>query len=131
MGREDITPGLGEADDVHGRTEAEGEIERQTYGAAYLRPQGFGNNVVRTSGADFYVRADGGEREAVADRDEVGQDHDELFGLAGGVASDLEDIIQRHPREMATFLRAAKNLSQEEMQQLAEEVRRLREKDNN
>ena len=55
----------------------------------------------------------------------LGQDPDELLALAGRVSSDLADIIQRHPREMATFLRAANGLSAEEMQQLVEEARRL------
>src|SRR5829696_3280447 len=33
------------------------------------------------------------------------QDPDELLALAGRVASDVSDIIKKHPREMATFLR--------------------------
>jgi transcriptional regulator with XRE-family HTH domain len=56
----------------------------------------------------------------------LGQDADELLALAGRVSADLANIIQRHPREMATFLRAANGLSAEEMQRLAEEARRLR-----
>ena len=56
----------------------------------------------------------------------LGLDTDELLALAGRVSADLANIIQRHPREMATFLRAANGLSAEEMQQLAEEARRLR-----
>jgi transcriptional regulator with XRE-family HTH domain len=59
----------------------------------------------------------------------LGQDADELLALAGRVASDLSDIIQRHPREMATFLRAANGLSTEEMQRLAEEARRLKKEE--
>ena len=54
---------------------------------------------------------------------------DELLALAGRVSSDLADIIQRHPREMATFLRAANGLSVEEMQRLAEEARRLKKEE--
>ena len=54
----------------------------------------------------------------------LGQDPDELLALAGRVSSDLADIIQRQPREMATFLRAANGLSAEEMQRLAEEALR-------
>jgi transcriptional regulator with XRE-family HTH domain len=56
----------------------------------------------------------------------LGQDADELLALAGRVASDLTDIIQRRPREMASFLRAANGLSAEDMQRLAEEARRRR-----
>jgi len=59
----------------------------------------------------------------------LGQDPDELLALAGRVSSDLADIIQRHPREMATFLRAANGLSVEEMQRLAEEARRLKKEE--
>jgi len=59
----------------------------------------------------------------------LGQDADELLALAGRVSSDLADIIQRRPREMATFLRAANGLSAEEMQRLAEEVRRLKKEE--
>ena len=56
----------------------------------------------------------------------LGQDPDELLALAGRVSSGLAEIIQRHPREMATFLRAANGLSAEAMQRLAEEARRLK-----
>lgn len=59
----------------------------------------------------------------------LGQDPDELLALAGRVSSDLTGIIQRQPREMATFLRAANGLSAEEMRRLAEQARRLRKKD--
>jgi transcriptional regulator with XRE-family HTH domain len=56
----------------------------------------------------------------------LGQDADELLALAGRMSSDLADIIQRHPREMATFLRAANGLSAEEVQRLADQARRLK-----
>ena len=56
----------------------------------------------------------------------LGQDADELLALAGRVSAELADIIKRHPREMATFLRAANGLSAEEMQRLAEDARRLK-----
>ena len=35
------------------------------------------------------------------------RDPDELLALAGRLSSELQDIIQRYPREMASFLRAA------------------------
>jgi len=54
----------------------------------------------------------------------LGQDADELLAQAGRVSSDLTDIIQRHPRQMATFLRAANDLPDEERQRLAEEAQR-------
>src|SRR5262245_18095318 len=46
---------------------------------------------------------------AIAQRIEC--DADELLALAGRVASDLKEIIKRHPREMADFLRAASRLT--------------------
>lgn len=65
------------------------------------------------------------EKKVRAIAEALGQDADELLSLAGRVSADLADIIQRHPREMATFLRAANGLSAEEMQRLAEEAQRL------
>lgn len=59
----------------------------------------------------------------------LGYDTDELLALAGRVSSELEDIIKRHPREMATFLRAANGLSAQEMQRLAEEAQRLKKEE--
>jgi len=59
----------------------------------------------------------------------LGQDADELLALAGRVSSDLTDIIQRHPREMATFLRAANGLSAKQMRRLAEEALRKKKGD--
>jgi transcriptional regulator with XRE-family HTH domain len=61
----------------------------------------------------------------------LGQDADELLALAGRMSADLADIIQRHPREMATFLRAANGLSAEEMQQLSKEAKRLKKEEGN
>jgi transcriptional regulator with XRE-family HTH domain len=61
--------------------------------------------------------------------DALGQDADELLALAGRVSAELADIIKRHPREMATFLRAANGLSAEEMQRLVEEARRLKKEE--
>ncbi len=46
------------------------------------------------------------------------QDTDELLALAGKVASDLNEIIRRRPREMASFLRRAGSLSEKEIEQL-------------
>ena len=54
----------------------------------------------------------------------LGQDADELLALAGRLSSDLADIIQRHPREMATFLRAANGLSAEDLAALSEDAKR-------
>jgi transcriptional regulator with XRE-family HTH domain len=46
----------------------------------------------------------------------LGRDADELLALAGRVASDLSEIIQETPREMATFLRAARGLTPKEIE---------------
>jgi len=69
------------------------------------------------------------EEKVKAIAEALGQDPDELLALAGRVPSDLTDIIQRHPREMATFLRAANGLSAEEMQRLADEAWRLKKEE--
>jgi len=52
------------------------------------------------------------------------RDADELLALAGRVASDLEEIIQQTPREMATFLRAAKGLDPKELEDLTRQIER-------
>jgi transcriptional regulator with XRE-family HTH domain len=52
----------------------------------------------------------------------LGQNPDELLALAGRVASDLPEIIRRHPREMATFLRAANGLSAQDIERFAQEA---------
>ena len=41
---------------------------------------------------------------------------------AGRVASDLTEIIKRYPREMASFIRAAKGLTAEAMGRFAHEA---------
>ena len=50
------------------------------------------------------------------------QDPDELLALGGKVASDLDEIIRRHPREMASFLRTARGLSGQELKRLTEQA---------
>jgi HTH-type transcriptional regulator, competence development regulator len=56
------------------------------------------------------------------------RDADELLALAGRVASDLEEIIQQTPREMATFLRAARGMSPKDIEQLTKQVERKNRK---
>jgi transcriptional regulator with XRE-family HTH domain len=58
----------------------------------------------------------------------IGRDADELLALAGRVASDLADVIKRHPREMATFLRAANGLTAEEMARLARQLQEAKDR---
>ena len=52
----------------------------------------------------------------------LGQDTDELLALAGRVASDLPELIKRHPQEMASYLRAVKGLPRREIGELAKAV---------
>lgn len=63
------------------------------------------------------------EEKVLAIAEALGTDADVLLGLAGRVASDLAGIIQREPRGMATFLRAANGLSSDELTKLADEIR--------
>ena len=51
-------------------------------------------------------------------------DRDELLALAGRVASDLNEIIRRKPREMASFLRSANGLTADEITRLAKGAKR-------
>ena len=56
----------------------------------------------------------------------LGQDPDELLALAGKVSSDLPAIIQQRPREMASFLRTAGELTPEELARLTKYVERMK-----
>jgi transcriptional regulator with XRE-family HTH domain len=58
----------------------------------------------------------------------IGYDADELLALAGRVASDLSDIIKRHPVELAALLRTTKGLTAEEMVRLAREAHKAKDK---
>jgi len=63
-----------------------------------------------------------GEEKIKAIAKELERDADELLALAGRVASDLEEIIQQKPREMATFLRAARGLTAKDIERLTKQV---------
>ena len=58
----------------------------------------------------------------------IGRDADELLALAGRVSSDLTEIIRRHPREMASFLRAANGLTANDMARLARDAQETKDK---
>jgi transcriptional regulator with XRE-family HTH domain len=58
----------------------------------------------------------------------IGRDPDELLALAGRVSSDLTEIIRRHPREMASFLRAANGLIANDMARLARDAQKTKDK---
>ena len=65
-----------------------------------------------------------GEEKIKKIADALGEDPDELLALAGKVSSDLPDIVRKHPREMAAFLRTARNLSAGEIERLEASVRK-------
>jgi transcriptional regulator with XRE-family HTH domain len=57
----------------------------------------------------------------------IGCDADDLLARAGRVASDLSDIIKRHPVELATLLRTTKGLSAEHIARLAARAQKAKE----
>ncbi len=54
----------------------------------------------------------------------LGQDADELLALAGRVSSDLSDIIRQRPHEMAMLLRTTKDLTADQVRELARKARK-------
>jgi plasmid maintenance system antidote protein VapI len=54
-------------------------------------------------------------------------DVDELLARAGRVASDLSEIIKRHPRELAALLRTTKGLSAEDVASLARRAQKVKD----
>ncbi len=67
-----------------------------------------------------------GEKKIKEIAEALGQDPDELLALAGKVSSDLPAIIQQRPREMASFLRTAGELSPEELARLTKYVEKMK-----
>ncbi len=59
---------------------------------------------------------------------ELDEDPDMLLALAGKVSSDLTEIIRRHPREMASFLRSANGLTAEQLARLERQAQKAKEK---
>ena len=58
--------------------------------------------------------------------DALNQNHDELLALAGRVSSDLPEIIRERPRELATFLRTASDLSPEDMARVTRYIEKMK-----
>lgn len=58
----------------------------------------------------------------------LGCDVDELLARAGKVASDLSDIIKRHPVELAALLRTTKGLTPDDIARLARNAQKAKEK---
>jgi plasmid maintenance system antidote protein VapI len=58
----------------------------------------------------------------------IGCDVDESLARAGKVATDLSDIIKRHPVELAALLRTTKGLTTEDIARLAHNVQKAKDK---
>jgi transcriptional regulator with XRE-family HTH domain len=58
----------------------------------------------------------------------IGCDVDELLARAGRVATDLSDIIKRHPVELAALLRTTKGWTTEDIARLARNAQRAKDK---
>lgn len=52
----------------------------------------------------------------------LGENVDELLALAKRVPSDLPAILQKHPKEVATFLRTAKGFSRKDWEDLTKNI---------
>jgi transcriptional regulator with XRE-family HTH domain len=59
----------------------------------------------------------------------LGENPDEMTGLAGRVPDDLPRIIQEEPAEVASFLREASGLTAEQWRKLREQARKFKGKD--
>jgi transcriptional regulator with XRE-family HTH domain len=57
----------------------------------------------------------------------IGRDPDELLALAGRVATDLSDIIKRHPVELAALLRTTKGLTADDIARLARVAQKVKD----
>lgn len=55
------------------------------------------------------------------------EDPDELLALAGRVAEDLPEIIRKHPREMATFLREINGMTAGDIKRLSDQAKKLKQ----
>jgi transcriptional regulator with XRE-family HTH domain len=53
---------------------------------------------------------------------------DEMITLAGRFPEDLPEIIQRRPKAMLELLRETRDLAAEELRQVIEQIRKLKEK---
>jgi transcriptional regulator with XRE-family HTH domain len=58
----------------------------------------------------------------------IGRDADEMLALAGRVASDLNEIIKKHPVETAALLRTTKGFTAEDIAKLARDAQKTKEK---
>lgn len=56
----------------------------------------------------------------------LGENADELISLAGRVPGDVPGIIHRQPTEMPKLLREASGLSPKQLQELMDQIRRIK-----
>lgn len=59
----------------------------------------------------------------------LGENPDELIALAGRVPEDLPKIIQKRPTQMPELLREASGLTADQLRQLVEKAKKLKEKE--
>ncbi len=59
----------------------------------------------------------------------LGENTDELIALAGRVPEDLPKIIQKQPTHIPELLREASGLTADQLRQLVEKAKKLKEKD--
>jgi transcriptional regulator with XRE-family HTH domain len=60
--------------------------------------------------------------------DVLGENRDEFVSLAGRVPEDLPRIIQSHPDTIPELLRTTKGLTSEQMRELLERAKKMKEK---
>ena len=60
----------------------------------------------------------------------LGENPDEWIALADRVPEDLPEIIKKQPTEMPELLREASGLTAEQLRQLREQAKRLKERGN-
>lgn len=59
----------------------------------------------------------------------LGENADEWIALAGRVPEDLSEIIQAEPTEIPELLREARGLTAEQLRQLRQEARKLKDRE--
>lgn len=59
----------------------------------------------------------------------LGENSDEWIALAGRVPEDMPEMIQKRPTELPDLVREASGLSAEQIRQLTEHVRKLKEEE--
>ena len=58
----------------------------------------------------------------------LGENADEMIALAGRMPEDLPEIIQRRPTEIPELLREANGLTADQLRELTEQIRKLKDK---